>query len=90
MGKRITKEYQQRVGNVGCNNGAVDSGCPRYQLFLHRPGHRVELGLNPAEITLLAITFFVLLIDLSDERANILQGIVHLLLFCTFIVFIFD
>lgn len=53
-------------------------------------GHRVELGLNPVEITLLAITFFVLLIDLSDERANILQGIVHLLLFCTFIVFIFD
>ncbi|MCK5433444.1 MAG: hypothetical protein KAJ03_11915 [Gammaproteobacteria bacterium] len=50
----------------------------------------MELGLNPAEITLLAITFFVLLIDLSDERANILQGIVHLLLFCTFIVFIFD
>lgn len=53
-------------------------------------GKRVELGLEEPEIYLLVLTLLVSIVNLNSERTNVLQGIVHLILFFTYIVLIFD
>ncbi len=53
-------------------------------------GKRVELGLENAEAYLLLITLLVPVVNFSSERTNVLQGFVHLILFMTYIVLIFD
>jgi len=53
-------------------------------------GKRVELGLENAEAHLLLITLLVSVVNFNSERTNVLQGFVHLTLFLTYIVLIFD
>jgi Ca2+:H+ antiporter len=53
-------------------------------------GKRVELGLEEAEIYLLLITLLVSILNLNSGRSNILQGMVHLVLFFTYIILIFE
>ena len=53
-------------------------------------GKRVELGLEEPEIYLLLLTLLVSIVNLSSERTNVLQGVVHLTLFLTYIVLIFE
>jgi Ca2+:H+ antiporter len=51
-------------------------------IALDRP---LLLGLPPKEIALLALTLLVATLTLSAGRTTILQGAVHLVLFCTFL-----
>ena len=53
-------------------------------------GKRVELGLENAVAYLLLITLLVSVVNFSSERTNVLQGVVHLILFLAYIVLIFD
>ena len=53
-------------------------------------GETVELGLEPAEIFLLLFTLLVAMVNFSNERTNVLHGFVHLVLFATYVVLIFD
>ncbi|PHQ69920.1 MAG: calcium:proton antiporter [Sneathiella sp.] len=53
-------------------------------------GQRVELGLEPADIVILALTLIVSLITFVSKRTHVLQGAVHLALFATYLVLIFD
>ena len=53
-------------------------------------GKRVELGLEEPEIYLLVLTLLVSIVNLNSERTNVLQGIVHLILFFSYIMLIFD
>ena len=53
-------------------------------------GKQVELGLENAEAHLLLITLLVSVVNFNTERTNVLQGFVHLILFLTYIVLIFD
>ena len=53
-------------------------------------GKRVELGLDPAELNLLLLTLLVSVVNFSSERTNVLHGAVHLTLFFTYVVLIFD
>jgi Ca2+:H+ antiporter len=48
-------------------------------------GQRFELGLNPKDSTLLALTLFVAVIFLGTGRTTVLQGIVHLVIFAAFL-----
>lgn len=48
-------------------------------------GLTIDLGLPPKELTLLVITFFLTSITLSNGRATILQGAVHLVVFAIFL-----
>ena len=50
----------------------------------------VELGLEPTEIVLLSLTLIVSLVTFVSERTHVLQGAVHLALFASYIVLIFD
>ena len=53
-------------------------------------GATVELGLGEAEAYLLLFTLFVAVVNFTMERTNVLHGLVHLVLFLTYIVLIFD
>ena len=53
-------------------------------------GRTVELGLEPVEIILLLLTLFVSIVTFGGGRTNVLQGAVHLILFLTYAVLIFD
>lgn len=55
-------------------------------IFTH---HVVYLGLNPASSVLLALTFGVSLLTFSSGRTNMLQGLVHIALFLSYIMLIF-
>jgi Ca2+:H+ antiporter len=48
-------------------------------------GQRLDLGLGAKEMTLLALTLLVGVITLGTGRTTVLQGIVHLVIFATFL-----
>ena len=49
--------------------------------------YEVNLGLNAAEIVLIALTFFVSTLTVVSGRASLLQSIIHLSIFGSFIMF---
>ena len=53
-------------------------------------GAPLELGLVPAEAILLVLTLFIAQMTFSGAPTNILLGAVHLVLFATFVVLIFN
>lgn len=53
-------------------------------------GYQIELGLRPADMVLLLLTFFVSLITFGSRTTNYLMGTVHLALFAAYIMIIFD
>ena len=52
--------------------------------------HTVRLGLNPANATLMILTLGVSIITFSNGRTNLLQGVVHLVLFIAYLGLIFS
>jgi Ca2+:H+ antiporter len=53
-------------------------------------GRMVVLGLEPVDTLLLLLTLACALLTYASGRTNILQGAIHLLLFCSYIILIFD
>ena len=53
-------------------------------------GRAIELGLDPVDIVLLILTLLVWAVNFGAGRANILQGALHLILFISYIILIFD
>ena len=53
-------------------------------------GKTVELGLEQADVQLLLITLLVAVVNFSSQRTNVMHGLVHLVLFLTYVVLIFD
>ncbi|MGV1034093.1 MAG: calcium:proton antiporter [Microbacteriaceae bacterium] len=51
-------------------------------------GFPLELGLNPAEITLLALTMLVSVLTVLPGKATVLQGAVHLTILGSFLAFV--
>jgi Ca2+:H+ antiporter len=50
----------------------------------------IVLGLDPVDAVLLVLTLGISTITFASGRTNILQGAVHLLLFCAYLVLMFD
>ncbi len=53
-------------------------------------GKTIVLGLDPAPIVLLVLTFLVSLLTFALERTHVLLGAVHLLLFLAYVMVIFE
>jgi Ca2+:H+ antiporter len=53
-------------------------------------GHVVDLGLNRANDVLLLITLAVSVVTFASGRTNILQGMVHVMLFAAFLMLLFE
>jgi Ca2+:H+ antiporter len=52
-------------------------------------GKELELGLSPRDTLLLALTLFMSLVTFGTGRTNILAGLVHLVVFATFLFLVF-
>ena len=52
--------------------------------------HEVYLGLAAANNLLLAVTLAVSVVTFASGRTNILQGVVHVMLFAAFVMLIFQ
>ena len=48
-------------------------------------GHLLELGLDTKDTVMLALTLFVGVLTLGTGRTTVVQGIVHLVIFATFL-----
>lgn len=53
-------------------------------------GQAVVLGLSPANMILLALTLFLNTLTFSGPRTTMLEGAVHLSIFCVFLVLVFS
>ena len=53
-------------------------------------GESIILGLDPVPRLLLLLTLFLSFITFSSGRSNVLQGVIHLILFLAYIVLLFD
>ena len=53
-------------------------------------GNKVVLGLSPVDSLLLLTTLGVSVITFSSTKTNLVHGVVHLILFVTYLVMIFD
>ena len=53
-------------------------------------GEKIILGLGPADTVLLLLTLSVSAVNFGSGRTNVLQGLIHLLLFGAYVVLIFD
>ncbi len=52
-------------------------------------GKQIEIGLSGRDTLLLALTLFLSLLTFGTGRTNILSGLVHLVVFATFLFLVF-
>jgi Ca2+:H+ antiporter len=53
-------------------------------------GRTLELGLESLDIVMLSLTLLLSVLSFGTGRTNVLQGVVHLILFASYVVLIFD
>lgn len=82
----------QRAVNIGLGSALATIGLtvPAVLVVALALGQQVELGIDPQEQVLLALTLAASLLTFSSGRTNILLGAVHLVLFLVYVVLIFD
>jgi Ca2+:H+ antiporter len=81
---RLQTSLNLALGSALASIGLTIPTVAVLSITLHRP---LELGLNAKEQVLLALTLLVGVITLGTGRTTVLQGIVHLVVFATFLFF---
>ncbi|MGH8183420.1 MAG: calcium:proton antiporter [Rhodanobacteraceae bacterium] len=82
----------QRAMNIGLGTAlsTIALTVPAILLIDLFLGRTAVLGLSPANMMLLVLTFGVSILTLGSGRTNAMQGLVHLLLFLAYVVLIFS
>ncbi len=82
----------QRTVNIalGSSVSTIGMTVPVILAISFFTGKPLELGLEPAEIAMLALTLFLTVITFTTGRTNVLQGVVHLMVFLAYLMLIFD
>jgi Ca2+:H+ antiporter len=82
----------QRTVNIalGSSTSTIGMTVPMILAISLITGRTIELGLEPLEIVLLSLTLLMSVVTFGTGRTTVLQGIVHLILFASYIVLIFD
>ena len=82
----------QRTINIalGSSTSTIGMTVPVILAISLITGRTIELGLEPLEIVLLSLTLLLSVVSFGTGRTTVLQGIVHLILFASYIVLIFD
>jgi Ca2+:H+ antiporter len=82
----------QRSVNISLGSAVSTIGLtvPAVLIISFVTGQQIELGLDTVEIVLLVITLATIIVNASSGRTNVLQGAVHLVLFISYLVLIFD
>ena len=82
----------QRAMNIGLGTAlsTIALTVPAILLLDLFMGRTAVLGLSPANMMMLILTFGVSILTLGSGRTNAMQGLVHLLLFLAYVVLIFS
>lgn len=90
--KAARNDSMQRTMNIllGSALSTIGLTVPAVLVLSMIVGQRVELGLDAAEICLLAGTLLVCVLNLGQGRTNPIQGIVHLVFFVGYLALVFD
>ena len=82
----------QRTVNISLGSALATIGLtiPAVLAISLFTGQTIDLGLDAVEIVLLLLTLMVSLINFGAGRTSVLQGVVHLILFISYVVLMFD
>jgi Ca2+:H+ antiporter len=84
---RLQRSVNIVLGSVLATIGLT---VPTMIVISHVTGKAIYLGLQNSGLVLLPLTLIVAVVTFASGRTNILQGLVHLLLFATYIVLVFQ
>lgn len=90
--RAATGNHMQHAMNVGLGTAlsTISLTVPAVLLIDLAFGKPAILGLDPAHMVLLVLTFGVSILTLGSGRTNAMQGLVHLLLFLAYIMLLFS
>ena len=84
---RLQRSVNIVLGSVLATIGLT---VPAMIVISHVTGRALYLGLQNSGLVLLPLTLIVSVVTFASGRTNILQGVVHLLLFAMYIVLVFQ
>ena len=87
LGNNMQRSINISLGSVLSSIGLT---VPSMLAISYWSRHEVFLGLKSADDILLAVTLAVCVVTFASGRTNILQGIVHIMLFGAFVMLIFQ
>ncbi len=90
--KAALNNQLQRTINIalGSSTSTIGMTVPVILAISLLTGRPLELGLDPLEVVLLILTLMMSTITFATGRTNVLQGVVHLIVFVSYVVLIFD
>ena len=90
--KSAASDKLQRSVNICLGSALATIGLtvPAILLIGLATGNKVVLGLGQVDMVLLVTTLVVSIVTFSSNKTNIIHGVVHLILFVTYLVMIFD
>ena len=83
---KLQRSVNIALGSVLATIGLTIPGVLLLGTLMGRP---IVLGLGPREMLLLAVTLLVSSLTFGGERTNMLQGVVHLVMFVMFVLLMF-
>lgn len=87
LGNDLQRSVNILLGSVLASIGLTIPAMLVYGLLT---GYPIMLGLDPANVTLLALTLVLSTTTLSSTRTNVLLGAVHLVVFLAYVMLIFQ
>ncbi len=63
---------------------------PAMVLISHFTGQDLALGVQHADLVMLLLTLAVSIVTFSSGRTNLIQGVVHLVIFAGYVLLIFQ
>jgi Ca2+:H+ antiporter len=84
---RLQRSVNIFLGSVLATIGLT---VPTMLVISHVTGKKMILGLQNADLVLLPLTLGVSIVTFASGKTNILQGVVHLLLFAAYVMLIFQ
>ncbi len=82
LANKVQRSVKIFLGSVLSTMGLT---VPAMLVISHWTGHPIVLGVEHASMVLLLLTLALSVVTFSSGRTNVLQGLVHLLLFVTFL-----
>lgn len=90
--KAALRNHLQRSMNIflGSVLATIGLTVPAMIIMSHITGRSIDLGLEHTDFVLLLLTLAVNVVTFASGRTNILQGIVHLLLFASYVLLLVE
>lgn len=86
-GNKLQRSVNIFLGSVLSTIGLT---IPAMLMISHITGRNIILGLQNTDIVMLLLTLAVSVITFSSGRTNVLQGLIHLILFAAYLLLIFQ